>query len=151
MSPPYRDDEMRFELFCPAIQNSTILGPFTMFNNGSFQRNTVNFHDICPVTQNRKSIRIAFDQGVLIAVNNQTNEMVETGERWDMSVSLVESGGRSVIPREWEIIKLFLWVNNIVPTWVDCKGVGTLYYKENKTWSGLVGKVDYYKVNHIKC
>ena len=98
---------------------------------------------MCPLKQKEKSARIAFDQGVYIGVKNQTNEMVETGYYWDMSWSLVDSHLFSNIPYDWEILKLFFILNNIVPTWIDCKGVDTLYYKDkNGTWSGcMVEKV----------
>ena len=102
----------------------------------------MNFKDMCPVKQKEQIVRVGFDQGWQVTVDNQTNEFVETG-RWEMSKSLMRSGGESQIPWDWEILKLFFTVNNIVPTWVDCKGVdgGGLYYKENGSWSGYVGKV----------
>ena len=130
-----------FELFCP-VNQTEVEDPLFMFHNGTFHRNEMNFKDMCPVTQKEQIARVAFDQGMLVAVDNQTNELVETGG-WDMSRSLVLSGGYSMIPWDWEILKLFFTVNNIVPTWIDCKGVdgGGLYYKENGSWSGTVGKV----------
>ena len=113
-----------------------------IFCNGTL-RDEMNFKDMCPLKKRQKSARIAFDQGMQIAVDNQTNELVETGWWWDMSLALKLSGGYNQIPFDWEILKLFFIVNNIAPTWIDCKGVdgGGWYYEENGTWSGMVGKV----------
>ena len=87
--------------------------------------------------QKQKFSRIAFDQWYGMAVDKQTNEIME----WEMALSLRDSHLRSIIVWDWEILKLFLIVNNIVPNWIDCKGVDALYSKENGTWSGFVGKV----------
>ena len=109
-----------------------------MFHNETLFRDKLNFKDMCPLTQKEQIARIAFNQGFGIVVDY--HEMSETGKQ-DMSWSLVRSGGNTKIPRDWEILKLFFTVNNIVPTWIDCTGVDTLYSKENGSWSGRIGKV----------
>ena len=137
ISEQEKENEFEFEVFCPVNETHPVLGPFSMFKNGTFKRNSYNFKDMCPLKQREQSAGIAFDQGRVMGVNNQTNELVETGY-WDMSRSLVRSGGYTYIPLDWEIVKLFFTVNNIVPTYLDC------WYDaacNNRSWEGPIGKV----------
>ena len=113
--------------------------PLLLFNNGTL-RNEINFKDMCPLKQKKQTVRVAFDQGWFMAVDNQTNEFVETGE-WDMSQALAISGLYTTIPFHWEILKLFFTIHNIAPTWTDGKGQSVIYHQGNRTYSGIVGKV----------
>ena len=66
----------------------------------------------------KQLVRIAFDPGWILGVNNKTNEMKTTGG-WDVSESsLVWSGTVSYFPWPWEILKIFLYINNVVPKWI---------------------------------
>ena len=102
---------IKFEIFCP-VNQLHFPDPLFMFHDGTL-RDEMNFKDMCPMKQKQKSARIAFDQGYGIVVDNQTNEMVETGW-YDTSMALADSHLNSQIPRNWEILKLFFIVNNII-------------------------------------
>ena len=73
----------------------------------------------------KQLVRIAFDPGEIISIDNQTNEMVTSGwspknsRYWDVSKSsLVWSGAISYIPWTWEILKIFFDNYNIIPKWI---------------------------------
>ena len=65
----------------------------------------------------KQLVRIAFDPGFYIGVNNQTNEMVTSGY-WDVSESLVWSGTLSIIVWDWEIFEIFFDNSNVDPKWI---------------------------------
>ena len=62
----------------------------------------------------KQLVRIAFDPGWFIDVDDQTNEL----EEWDISTSLIMSGSFPSISQSWEELKIFLDNYNIVPKWI---------------------------------
>ena len=91
----------------------------------------------------KQLVRIAFDPGFYLGVNNQTNEMVE----WDHSVSLVWSGTLSQIVWNWEIFKIFFDNYNVVPKWILGNYTADEFDKESGEWTaGLITTVKRYKI-----
>ena len=95
----------------------------------------------------KQLVRIAFDPGWILGVNNKTNEMKTTGG-WDVSESLVVSGTISQISLDWEILKIFFDNNNVVPKWILGNYTVDEFDKESGEWTaGLITTVRYKIIN----
>ena len=95
----------------------------------------------------KQLVRLAFDPGMYIVVNNQTNELKTTGY-WDVSESLVWSGTISMIVYEWEIFKIFFDKNNVVPKWIVGNYTVDEFDEESGEWTaGLITTVRYKILN----
>ena len=89
----------------------------------------------------KQLVRIAFDPGWQIGVNNQTNELATSGD-WDVSESLVWSGTTSKIVFEWEILEIFFDNNNVVPKWIVGNFTVDEFDEESGEWTvGLISTV----------
>ena len=89
----------------------------------------------------KQLIRLAFDPGWYVKIDNQTNEMV-TSRWWDVSESLVGSGTLSQIVWEWEIFEIFFDNNNVVPKWILGNYTDPYYDEESGEWTaGLIKTV----------
>jgi len=94
----------------------------------------------------KQLVRLAFDPGFYIGVNNQTNEMVTSGY-WDVSESLVWSGTLSMIVWNWEIFEIFFDNSNVVPKWILGNYTVDEFDKESGEWTaGLITTVKRYKI-----
>ena len=88
-------------------------------------------------------VRLAFDPGFYLKIDNQTNQMV-TSRWWDVSESLVWSGTLSQIVWEWEILKIFFDNNNVVPKWILGNYTVDEFDEESGEWTaGLITTVRY--------
>ena len=95
----------------------------------------------------KQLVRLAFDPGWYLKIDNQTNEMV-TSRWWDQSVSLVWSGTVSYIVYEWEIFKIFFDNYNIVPKWIFGNYTMDEFDEESGEWTaGLITTVRYRIIN----
>ena len=92
----------------------------------------------------KQLVRIAFDPGYYLGVNNQTNEMMTTGFYWSQSEALVWSGTVPQIPLAWEIFKIFFDNNNVIPKWILGNYTYDSYDEESGEWTaGLITTVRY--------
>ena len=96
----------------------------------------------------KQLVRLAFDPGFYIAVNNQTNELKTSGWSsvnqmlWDQSQPLIWSGTASNFVFEWEILKIFFDNNNVVPKWILGNYTGDAFDEESGEWTaGLITTV----------
>ena len=103
----------------------------------------------------KQLMRISFDQGFYLGVDNQTNEMKTEGlgvvnqAYWDVSrYSLVKSGAITQIVWEWEILKIFFDNNNVVPQWTFGNMSGDEFDEETgEPTAGLITTVRYRIIN----
>ena len=95
----------------------------------------------------KQLVRLAFDPGFYIGVNNQTNELKTTGY-WDVLESLVWSGTLSQIAWDWEIFKIFFDKNNVDPKWIVGNYTVDEFDYESEEWiAGLVTTVRFEIIN----
>ena len=95
----------------------------------------------------KQLVRLAFDPGWYIGVNNQTNELKTTGY-WDQSGSLVWSDTLSQIVQAWEILEIFFDNSNVVPKWILGNYTVDEFDKESGEWTaGLITTVRYKIIN----
>ena len=96
----------------------------------------------------KQLVRLAFDPGMYIVVNNQTNELKTTGY-WDVLESLVWSGTLSQIVWEWEIFEIFFDNNNVVPKWIVGNFTVDEFDEESGEWTaGLITTVRFMNLIH---
>ena len=99
----------------------------------------------------KQLVRLAFNPGFAIGVDNQTNEMKTSGWSsvhhmlWDVSdSSLVKSGTITQIAWDWEIFKIFFDNYNIVPKWIFGNYTVNEFDEESGEWTaGLITTVRY--------
>ena len=96
----------------------------------------------------KQLVRIAFDPGFYMSVDNQTNELRTSGSSlngwaWDVSESsMVWSGTTTQIVFEWEILKTFFDNYNVVPKWILGNYTEPNFDEEAGEWTtGLITTV----------
>ena len=95
----------------------------------------IHYYDVCKVAD---TVTIAYNNLFSSAVwfrvyqENQTMEEIHVRPVKDLY---------TYIPRDWEIVKSFLDLYSLIPTWKYCYQTWGVLDKETGTWTGAVGKV----------
>ena len=87
----------------------------------------------------KQLVRIAFEPGWFLSIDQQTNKMFEM----DVVSSMTWSGTGTQIVWDWEILDIFFNNYNIVPKWIE-GNYEEPYYSESGEWThGLITTVSY--------
>ena len=146
MIPP-RDNPhgILFNVMCPGENER--YHKLMIFHDGSVNRN-LKYKDVCPVAQldsepEYHHINIAYNNDPpYFEFNDESQTMTEfplPSTPSDLNLRL--SKFHPTISYSWEVLKIFIQHNNIVPNWIDCNFTWGWYDDETGKWTGAVGKV----------
>ena len=111
-----------------------------MTKDGTEARN-LKYQDVCPVAveaAENNEIRVAYNIGSwTFHVNSDTNTMKE----YPLWATLELSEKVPLVPKDWEILKIFFHNNNLEPKWINTNYVWGWYDQETDSWTGGVGQV----------
>ena len=103
---------------------------------------------MCSFEKKKQPVKIAFYPGGFISVDEETNQLIETGD-FHISNSMIVSGTYSMIPFNWEILKPFINNNNVEPVWVGDYSGDEFDPETGEPTGGLLHKVDTINSNRL--
>ena len=119
-------------------------------HDGSVNRD-LEYKDVCPVAEldsepDYHHINIAYNnEPGVFHLDNETRTMTE----YKTSSVLQSSKDYPSIPYSWEVLKIFIQHNNIVPNWIDCNYTWGWFDYETEKWTGAVGKVRFILLSQV--